>query len=432
MDTYILGGGITGLAAGISSGRPIFEAAVQPGGICSSYYMRPGTTERLAQAPLDEEAYRFELGGGHWIFGGDSTILHFLRTLTPLKSYQRRSAVYFAERNCYVPYPLQNHLRYLGSATVRQVLSELVGHPGAIQTMAEWLTESFGPTLCTLFFNPFHERYTAGLHRKIAPQDAYKSPVNLPHVIQGAFEDAPPVGYNVSFVYPAAGLNCLIQRMADACEIYYDRQAVAIDLTKRVISFSNGSTVGYHTLLSTLPLNQMMRLADLQTTAPADPYTSVLVLNIGARRGEQCPADHWLYTPDAKAGFHRVGFYSNVDHAFLPATTRPTNQNVSIYVERAYSGSNKPSAAEIQAYTVAVITELQTWGYITDVDVVDPTWIEVAYTWTYPHSRWRQEALQQLEAHGVYQIGRYGRWVFQGIADSVRDGFYAGASFKRI
>lgn len=26
----------------------------------------------------------------------------------------------------------------------------------------------------------------------------------------------------------------------------------------------------------------------------------------------------------------------------------------------------------------------------------------------------------------------YGRWIFQGIADSVRDGFYAGASFKTL
>jgi protoporphyrinogen oxidase len=86
MQSFILGGGVTGLAAGLSSGLPLFEAAVEPGGICSSYYVRPGSQQRLAQAPSDENAYRFEIGGGHWIFGGDATILHFLRSVTPLCS----------------------------------------------------------------------------------------------------------------------------------------------------------------------------------------------------------------------------------------------------------------------------------------------------------------------------------------------------------
>ena len=62
--------------------------------------------------------------------------------------------------------------------------------------------------------------------------------------------------------------------------------------------------------------------------------------------------------------------------------------------------------------------------------MVDPTWIEVAYTWSWPGSRWRQKALKALEQHGIYQVGRYARWVFQGIADSVRDGFYAGSSLQ--
>jgi hypothetical protein len=33
-----------------------------------------------------------------------------------------------------------------------------------------------------------------------------------------------------------------------------------------------------------------------------------------------------------------------------------------------------------------------------------------------------------LEDKGIYQIGRYGRWRFQGIADSIRDGLVAGSS----
>lgn len=432
MRNYILGGGVTGLAAGISSGLPVFEAVSEPGGICSSYYVRPGETERLHQAPADEEAYRFEIGGGHWIFGGDPTILQFLRTIAPMKTYYRRSSVYFADQERYVPYPIQNHLRYLGSDTVRQVLKELVEQPGDFSTMAEWMEQSFGPTLCRLFFNPFHDLYTAGLYKVIAPQDAYKSPVSLSHVIQGAFDDAPSVGYNVTFVYPAEGLNTLAQRMAGACDMRYGKRAVEIDVKNREVAFADGSSATYNALLSTLPLNSMLKMTGIQTEAKADPHTAVLVLNIGARRGEKCPDDHWLYNPDAKSGFHRVGFYSNVDRSFMPKSARADNNAVSIYVERAYRSGQKPTDAAAREYADNVVRELQEWGYITEAEVVDPTWIDVAYTWSYPNSQWKKQAMQQLEEHGIYSIGRYGRWVFQGIADSVRDGFYAGASFKTL
>jgi hypothetical protein len=58
--------------------------------------------------------------------------------------------------------------------------------------------------------------------------------------------------------------------------------------------------------------------------------------------------------------------------------------------------------------------------------VVHPTWIDVAYTWSWPGSGWTAEALRMLEDQSIYQVGRYGRWQFQGIADSIRDGFVAG------
>ena len=183
---------------------------------------------------------------------------------------------------------------------MRQVLKELVNPAGEFKTMAEWMTQSFGPTLCRLFFNPFHDLYTAGLYKTIAPQDAYKSPVSLSHVIQDAFGDAPAVGYNVTFVYPAEGLNTMAQRMASVCDMRYGKRVVEIDIKNKEVAFSDGTSATYNSLLSTLPLNAMLKMTGIQTEAQADPHTAVLVLNIGARRGEKCPDDHWLYNPDAK------------------------------------------------------------------------------------------------------------------------------------
>lgn len=429
----ILGGGVSGLSAGWASGAPIYEATAVPGGICSSYYMRPGDTERLMHAPEDGEAYRFERGGGHWVFGGDPVVLRFIRRLVRVRTYQRRSGVFFSEDGTYVPYPLQNHLAHLGPELATQAMYEMLTPPTRLpDTMDAWLEARFGTTLTERFFGPFHERYTAGLWSEIAPQDPYKSPVDATLVLRGALGEVPAAGYNVQFLYPEAGLDTLSHRLAEECDIRYSRRAVSVDLERKRINFEDGTEVEYATLLSTLPLDTMVAIADLAVNEVPDPHTSVLVLNIGARRGPACPEDHWLYIPDSKSGFFRVGCYSNVDTTFLPAASRDRRDRASFYIERAFPGKARPATDESAVYIADVIKELQAWRFIEEVEVADPTWIETAYTWKRPGSHWREEALAALATHDVIMVGRYGRWVFQGIADSIRDGLMVGAAVAGV
>jgi hypothetical protein len=114
----------------------------------------------------------------------------------------------------------------------------------------------------------------------------------------------------------------------------------------------------------------------------------------------------------------------------LPASARKTQDKVSIYVEKSYYERQKPSDSEINGLCQDVIKELQEWGWIDEAEVVDPTWIYVGYTWSWPDSRWREKALKALETHDVYQVGRFARWILlSGISDSIEDGLVAGASF---
>ena len=427
-NCFVLGAGMTGLAAGYASGLPVYEASERPGGICSSYYMRPGSTERLPAAPPDGEAYRFEVGGGHWIFGGDPAVLEFIRDLAGVETYARRSSVFFPTTRLYVPYPLQNHLHCLEPKIASQALREMLEPSGSAETMKAWLRRSFGPTLCALFFDRFHELYTSGLYDRIRPQDAYKSPVDIALMLRGAFAGVDPVGYNTQFVYPSLGLDVLAARLAQRCDVRYGKRAVRIDAPARAVLFEDGTQAGYDRLICTLPLNKALDMAGLDPGCPADPHSSVHVVNIGAKRGPHCPDDHWLYFADSASGFHRVGFYSAVDPRFLPASARDRRDRVSIYVER--SCLARPAAHEEADYVQAVVRELSELGYIEDVEALDASFIEVAYTWSWPRSAWAAAAQRKLAEHGIVQLGRYGRWVFQGIADSIRDGFIAGSAFK--
>jgi len=428
MRSIILGAGFTGLGAGLASGFKIFEASDKPGGICASYYI--GLDGKKYFYRNNEETYRFEIGGGHWIFGADNEILNFINSLSLLKSYERKSAVYFPEKELYVPYPIQNHLFYLPEEIREKALHEIIQNSEKqiknISTMADWLYVNFGKTLCELFFFPFHELYTAGLYTKIAPQDKFKTPLNRDLIIKGAEGKTAPVGYNATFVYPQKGLDDLIKNLERRCKVNYGKKVVKIDIKNKEVLFENGSGVKYEKVISTLPLNKIVQMANVGIDEDLLPYTSVSVINIGAKKGEKCPDYHWIYIPKSKAGFHRVGFYSNVDNSFLPLDSQKSDDRVSIYVEKAYKGGRQLTESEIRKLCDDVVKELQEWGFIKEVEIIDHTFIEVAYTWQYPNSNYVEKAIEELKKYDIFQTGRYGKWKFQGIAESIKDGLKIG------
>ncbi|MFN3412632.1 MAG: protoporphyrinogen/coproporphyrinogen oxidase [Thermoanaerobaculum sp.] len=432
-QTVILGGGVTGLAAGVASGGLVLEAEDTPGGICASYYVGVRSGKVYPHLPDQEPAFRFEKGGGHWIFGGDPAVLRFISRLSPCQRYTRNSAVYFPQWDLYVPFPLQNHLAYLPKELAARALEEMVARPGnvaGVETMAQWLERAFGPTLCELFFFPFHELYTAGLYRTVAPQDPYKTPLHVPTVIRGAFGQAEPTGYNQTFIYPEQGLDHLVRGLASGCRLHTSSHVCSIDLRERAVHLADGRVVAYTNLVSTLPLDKTLILAGLTTSSNPDPATAVLVVNVGGVPGKRCPRYHWVYFPSSQSGFHRVGFYTNVAPHFRPLES--TVPLAGLYIERSFLPGALPQGEDLTAAAQAMVQEVVDLGYLEEVLVVHWNTIPKAYTWRWPGSRWQQEAQQLLLENGVVPAGRFGRWTFQGIAESLAQGLLIGAAAAAI
>ena len=421
---------MTGLAAGMTSGFPILERFDRPGGICASY---------------EREGYRFESGGGHWIFGGDPMIVRLLAAASEVRSYRRRSAVLFLGgtdqtrdlRHRMVPYPIQDNLFALPAEIREAALAEILddSRKQPVETMAEWLEQHFGATLSRVFFGPFHQRYTAGLYREIAPQDGYKSPIDKAQVRRGAERENTDAGYNATFLYPARGLDTVSDWLAGRCDIRFGTDATRIDVKDRSFE-AGGKTVPYDSLVATVPLNRLVEMSGLlERVGPPDPHSSVLVLNVGATLPDTPLArngQHWLYIPDSRSGFHRIGYYSNVDPLFLPKGRQDDPGLGSLYIEAAFPAGQRPSAETTTCVVDAILGELREHGLIDRVETADPTWVDVAYTWRRPGSDWVSRAIAECQACGIEPAGRYGRWCFQGIAASLKEGLLAGSVLRHV
>src|SRR5262249_45473519 len=163
------------------------------------------------------------------------------------------------------------------------------------------------------------------------------------------------------FLYPSSGLDTASQWLAQRCDIKYGRAVARIDPNSRSIELSGGRTYPYETVVATAPLNRTVEMAGLsgQAGAPlAFPPRVGLTLGVTlpdtplARNGY-----HWLYIPDSRTGFHRIGYYSNVDSLFLPEEHRNSPGRGSLYVETAFRGGEHPSAEATQALAAAIIEE---------------------------------------------------------------------------
>ena len=371
MKNLILGAGVTGLACGIKTGAPIYEMTSHAGGICQDY---------------EKDGFKFSNGGPHWVFGKDKG-LEYIKSLVEIKEYQRKAGVYY---NHTFPYPFQSFAQ-------KDIYLKCTSK--VFYTMKTRMYSDFGTELCNMFFNPFNEKYTAGLYDDVCAQDAYKSPKT-------------GTGWVSTFCDPVKGLSDLVSKMASQCTIHYDKKAFFIDINKKTVSFTDGTEEAYDRLISTIPLDQCLRISGKMGISL--PFTSVLVINIGAEPGHSTPEEHWLYIPFCKSGFHRVAFYTNVDPTKAPIG------KVGLSVEIAFHNKDLKDL-KVNEISFQVCQELERWGWIKNPTTICIDWVPCAYTWLYNKDD-AQRGIDWLAQHDIISAGRYATWKFCGITQSIMMG----------
>ena len=138
-------------------------------------------------------------------------------------------------------------------------------------------------------------------------------------------------GPNSTFRFPAHGGTGAIWRAVaarlPAAQIHFRRTVSQVDLEKKRLTMADGESIGYDVLISTIPLDHLLRSIhgrpELTQKAPQFVYSSSHIVGIGMT-GTQ-PADLrtkcWIYFPEDKVPFYRATVFSNYSPNNVPTSS---------------------------------------------------------------------------------------------------------------
>lgn len=240
---------------------------------------------------------------------------------------------------------------------------------------------------------------------------------DLEQMIEGALQPvAKPVGPNARFGYPKeGGFQALMDGFLPLLEgeLKLSTSMEALDVAGRVARLSDGSVLHYDSLISTMPLPELMRLIGEQAPAHVREavaglrHVSIRCVNLGVAR-ENITDKHWIYYPEDTV-FHRIFVQGNASPANNP------QGGFGLTCEISYS-PHKPLPCEGQALIDLCIADCRRVGMLREDDEVPVSnEVDMPYAYViYDHARQANVTTirQWLGHHGIVLAGRYSEWEY--------------------
>ncbi|MEW6369220.1 MAG: FAD-dependent oxidoreductase [Acidobacteriota bacterium] len=412
MKTVILGAGLTGLSCAFHMGDDeyaVFEAGDRPGGLCRSENMK---------------GFAFDYTG-HLLHLRDPYVTELvLQRLLPRTFRRHPRRAYIHSFGKWTPYPFQANMYGLPRDVVRECLVGFVRaapRRGA-GSFEAWALGTFGEGIYKHFLRPYNEKlWLVPLDRLTHEWCSWSVPKpTLEEIVDGAIGNPNrSMGYNPTFYYPREGgietLPRAFARRAHAIQAGF--RAVRVDVRRRRVSFANGYEAAYDRLISTVPLDELLSMtrngpAEWHSVAARLKRVPILALRLGIR-GPALLRKHWIYFPEARFPFYRVGVASNFESSLAP----PGCSN--LYVEVSLPSPHADPAPIVEE----CMARLRDIGIEGETIVRETTVIPCAYVL---YDDFRKKAvprvLADLARHGIMSTGRYGGWKYSHMEGAILDG----------
>lgn len=432
----ILGAGLTGLSAAYHLERGPFllvEKQARVGGHARS---------------VREAGHTFDVTG-HWLHLRDDRSKALLAALFPARagepspwvSVERKTKIH--SHGAELEYPFQANLHGLPLEVVQECLVGLIEAREAAARGEDWARDPktfeayaiarFGRGIARHFFVPYNTKLW-GMHPdRLAPEwvRRFVPEPDSAQIIGGALGlRQTGLGYNVEFMYPrAGGIDALPEALRGAIEararagegeLRTSCGVEELEPSRRRVKLEGvADWVDYRALISSLPLPELIARipeapAPVREAAAALRWVRWRYLDVATKR--PVPADwHWVYVPEPRFDFFRVGVFSNAAASMAPPDC------ASLYVEL----SDRARPPELGAIAEQLV-EIGALGAREDIRFCRTRDIEYAYVvFDEDYAPATQTIHAWLESVGVRSCGRYGAWIYNSMEDSMLSGLAA-------
>ena len=431
----ILGAGLTGLSAAYhleGVPRVLVERAGEVGGKARSERTRGHTFDVT----------------GHWLHLRDPRMQTLVRRLfadeaVPLARIDRVTRVF--SHGALLSYPFQANLHGLPLDVVQECLVELVvareraarGEARAPATFEEFAVARFGKGIARHFFVPYNTKLW-GMNPDQLTADWVSRFIPIPdtaQIIGGALGlRQEGLGYNAHFLYPETGgidhLPRALRRAgvdghADAA-LLLGTSVEEVDVDGRRVKLSGEPDWrAYGALISSIPLPELIRRApgappEVRAAAQRLRWVRWRYLNVGTRA--PVPVDyHWVYVPELRYPFFRVGVFSNA-----VASMAPTGR-ASLYVEL-----NERAGPVDERAVANALVDIGAVARADDIAFMEERAVEYAYVvFDDAYAEATRVIHDWLARVGVRSCGRYGAWIYNSMEDSMIQGLDAASWARR-
>ena len=395
--TLIVGAGVTGLATAAflkDQDYLVLEADQEVGGYCKT---------------VRQHGFVWDYSG-HFFHFKHADIEAWLRARMPgqrVLTVEKKSHISVPGGR--VDFPFQKNIHQLPQADFIDCLHDLfmasqAGAAGPFKSFRDMLLARFGAGICERFLFPYNEKLYATDLNRLDPDamGRFFPHANLSEIIRN-MKSPDNASYNSTFTYPEGGAIQYVNALMSAVRpgaVSLGEPVVRLDLSQRT-AHTPGRTIRFERLVSSAPLNRLLTMVNLPHDPALFTWNKVLVFNLGF--DAKGPRDvHWLYVPSRERAFYRVGFYDNIFDG----------PRMSLYVELGYPAHAEPVAEQVMP---RVLRDLRAEGILTSQNLVahhsvvmDPAYVHITSASTAAVARFTRT----LNAHGVYPVGRYGRWTY--------------------
>jgi protoporphyrinogen oxidase len=417
----VIGAGPTGLGAGYRLHELGYENWV--------LYEKSGDVGGHATSHVDRHGFVWD-EGGHVIFSHYPLFDRLIDEALGPEVHECVRESWIVCGDSWVPYPFQNNLRHMPKDIQLRCLLGAAqaasnGKADQCNNFRDWILATFGAGIAEAFMFPYNRKvWTTPLERMSKSWIAERvAVVDFKRLLENVVYQRDDVswGPNNKFKFPLhGGTGQIYRRVASrfADRVRTGKKLVEVDSQRRTVSFADGSGDTYDILISTAPLDLLVRMlkpaqSELLDAAHNLEHNNLLVLGLGLEKPSES-SKCWIYFTDSDMPCYRTTHFSHYSPFNVP--NGDTGRYSSLMCEASVPNGE---SVDPERMLDQVTTGLIRAGILEEADrgrVVSRYHRFVDYSYPIPTLE-RDGALAVLQPallhQKIYSRGRFGAWRYE-------------------